>query len=107
MLKDDSNLTAIAEALIQITGKDPHWAESARGLMLALIMWEVRLSREVGRVYAVDANAYFSRSGPRLAEGVALLAGLLHPEHAVLARGAKPQHGRHVAICLDTPAARE
>lgn len=31
------------------------------------------------RVYAVDANAYFSRSGPRLAEGVALLAGLLHP----------------------------
>jgi iron complex transport system substrate-binding protein len=32
-----------------------------------------------GQVYAVDANAYFSRPGPRLADGVALLAHLLHP----------------------------
>jgi iron complex transport system substrate-binding protein len=32
------------------------------------------------RVFAVDANAYFSRPGPRLAEGVALLAHLLHPD---------------------------
>jgi iron complex transport system substrate-binding protein len=30
-------------------------------------------------VYAVDANSYFSRSGPRLAEGVAILAKILHP----------------------------
>jgi iron complex transport system substrate-binding protein len=32
------------------------------------------------RVFAVDANAYFSRPGPRLADGVALLAHLFHPE---------------------------
>ena len=32
------------------------------------------------RVFALDANAYFSRPGPRLAEGVALLAELLHPD---------------------------
>jgi iron complex transport system substrate-binding protein len=31
------------------------------------------------RVHAVDANAYFSRPGPRVVEGVALLASLLHP----------------------------
>jgi iron complex transport system substrate-binding protein len=31
------------------------------------------------RVFAVDANAYFSRPGPRLADGVALLAHLMHP----------------------------
>ncbi len=31
-------------------------------------------------VYAVDANAYFARPGPRIAEGVELLAHLLHPE---------------------------
>jgi iron complex transport system substrate-binding protein len=31
-----------------------------------------------GRVYAVDANSYFSRSGPRLADGTALLARLFH-----------------------------
>jgi iron complex transport system substrate-binding protein len=33
-----------------------------------------------GRVFAVNANAYFSRPGPRLADGVALLAHLFHPE---------------------------
>jgi iron complex transport system substrate-binding protein len=32
------------------------------------------------RVFAVDANSYFSRPGPRLAEGVALLAHLIHPD---------------------------
>jgi iron complex transport system substrate-binding protein len=30
-------------------------------------------------VYAVDANAYFARPGPRVSEGVELLAHLLHP----------------------------
>jgi iron complex transport system substrate-binding protein len=33
-----------------------------------------------GRVYAVDANAYFARPGPRLVEGVQLLAHLIHPD---------------------------
>lgn len=32
------------------------------------------------QVYAVNANAYFSRSGPRLVDGIELLANLLHPE---------------------------
>lgn len=32
------------------------------------------------RVVAVDANGYFSRPGPRLADGVEILAHLLHPE---------------------------
>ncbi len=32
------------------------------------------------RVFAVDANAYFSRPGPRLADGVELLAHLVHPD---------------------------
>ena len=32
------------------------------------------------RVFAVDANGYFSRPGPRLADGVALLAHLFHPD---------------------------
>jgi iron complex transport system substrate-binding protein len=31
-------------------------------------------------VYAVDANAYFARPGPRVAEGVELLGHLFHPE---------------------------
>lgn len=31
------------------------------------------------KVYAVDANAYFARPGPRVVEGVELLAHLFHP----------------------------
>jgi iron complex transport system substrate-binding protein len=33
-----------------------------------------------GEIYAVDASSYFSRPGPRLADGVAILAHLIHPE---------------------------
>ena len=33
-----------------------------------------------GRVYAVDANSYFARPGPRVVEGTELLAHLLYPE---------------------------
>jgi iron complex transport system substrate-binding protein len=33
-----------------------------------------------GRVYAVDANSYFARPGPRVVEGTELLAHLLHPD---------------------------
>jgi type IV secretion system protein VirD4 len=32
---------AVADALIKIEGKDPHWTESARGLITGVVMWEV------------------------------------------------------------------
>jgi iron complex transport system substrate-binding protein len=32
------------------------------------------------RVWAVDANSYFSRPAPRLVDGVEVLAHILHPE---------------------------
>jgi iron complex transport system substrate-binding protein len=34
----------------------------------------------LGRIVAVNANAFFSRPGPRIVDGVELLAELLHPE---------------------------
>ena len=34
---------------------------------------------DLGRVVAVDANAYFSRPGPRVVDGVELLAEVFHP----------------------------
>lgn len=33
-----------------------------------------------GRVYAADGSAYFSRPGPRLVDGVEILAALFHPD---------------------------
>jgi len=53
-------------------------------------IWNVFSSRESdffklpavqnGRVYAVDANSYFARPGPRVVEGAELLARLIHPD---------------------------
>lgn len=40
---------------------------------------DLRAVRE-GEVYALDGAAYFSRPGPRVIDGVALLAGLFDPE---------------------------
>jgi iron complex transport system substrate-binding protein len=45
----------------------------------------IELARELRRVpgaelYAVDANAYFARPGPRVVEGIELLAHLFHRE---------------------------
>lgn len=42
--------------------------------------WEELPAVRDGRVYAVDANAYFARPGPRMVDGVELLAHLIHPE---------------------------
>jgi iron complex transport system substrate-binding protein len=43
---------------------------------LARQMWSIPGTE----VYAVDANAYFARPGPRVVEGVELLAHLFHPD---------------------------
>ena len=52
------------------------------------------------RVVAVDASAYFSRPGPRLVDGIELLAHLLHP-----GRVPEPPEGRHAWVDVDSPAA--
>src|SRR5262245_58038461 len=42
--------------------------------------WNKLKAFQNGRIYLTDANSYFSRSGPRLVNGVELLAEILHPE---------------------------
>ena len=41
-----------------------------------------------GQIVAVDAAAYFSRPGPRLVDGLELLAHILHPDRVPTAPGA-------------------
>lgn len=43
------DVAGIGEALVEITGNDPHWSESARSLIVALIMWEVSEARRTHR----------------------------------------------------------
>jgi iron complex transport system substrate-binding protein len=52
----------------------------ARRVLLELPGWGELPAARSGRVWAVDANSYFSRPAPRLVEGVEILARILHPE---------------------------
>jgi iron complex transport system substrate-binding protein len=71
-------------------------ADQARDEYLSMGLpeqWNAMPAVRNGRVYALEANSYFSRSGPRLVTGVEALAKLFHPgvevsreaENAILA----------------------
>jgi iron complex transport system substrate-binding protein len=42
--------------------------------------WEKIPAFHSSRIYAVNASAYFSRSGPRIVDGLEMLAHIIHPE---------------------------
>jgi iron complex transport system substrate-binding protein len=48
--------------------------------------WSGLTAVRSGRVYFADGNAYFNRSGPRLADSARVIAEILHPE------GVPPTH---------------
>jgi type IV secretion system protein VirD4 len=61
---DDAS--AIGEALIKIEGSDPHWSESAQGLIVALVMWAKLRHREEAnlehvRTMLTEANEWVKR----------------------------------------------
>jgi iron complex transport system substrate-binding protein len=43
--------------------------------------WKSLAAVHENRVFAVDGNAYFNRSGPRLVDSLEILAHLFHPRH--------------------------
>ena len=59
-----------------------------------------RLAPLGARVVAVDASSYFSRPGPRLVDGIELLAHMLHPD-----RVPAPPDGRAVELDLGASGA--
>ncbi|HEV8045224.1 MAG TPA: ABC transporter substrate-binding protein, partial [Rubrobacter sp.] len=61
-------------------GFDAERAEREARSLSGLPGWSDLSSVRDGRVWAVDANSYFSRPAPRLVEGVEILARILHPE---------------------------
>jgi iron complex transport system substrate-binding protein len=57
----------------------------ARSAMEAFLLhrldgWSGLPAVKSGRVYAVDGSAYFNRPGPRLIDGLEILAAIIHPE---------------------------
>lgn len=45
---------AIAEALIKIEGDNPHWPESAQGLITGLVMWEAARPKKDGEIASLE-----------------------------------------------------
>ena len=43
-------------------------------------IWHQTPAAQKGNVYLVDANSYFSRPGPRLVEGIEIIARTIHPD---------------------------
>ena len=61
-------------------------ADQARNEYLAMAHaheWNAIPAVQSGRVYALEANSYFSRPGPRLVTGIEALAGVFHPSMSV------------------------
>jgi len=54
-------------------------ARKEAGILSGRPEWKGLSAVKNGEVYAVDANAYFSRPGPRTIEGAELLAHIFHP----------------------------
>jgi len=61
-------------------GFDAGRAAEEAGALIDLPGWSDLPAMKSGRVWAVDANSFFSRPAPRLVEGVEILARILHPE---------------------------
>jgi iron complex transport system substrate-binding protein len=57
--------------------------------------WSRLPAVQQGRVYVIDAGAYTSRSGPRLVQGLEILAEMIHPE--LFSGNIPPQGGLRVA----------
>ncbi len=74
-------LGAAAEVLVLMPcGFDAVRAAWEARVLPGIPGWEDLPAVRNGRVWAVDANSYYSRPAPRLVEGVEILARILHPE---------------------------
>jgi iron complex transport system substrate-binding protein len=74
-----SSWEQVAESRPDVVVVMPCGYDTGRAREEALAHREALEALGAGQVVAVDAAAYFSRPGPRLIEGLELLAGILHP----------------------------
>lgn len=66
--------------LLMPCGFDTRRAVKESAPLRALPGWSDLPAVKTGNVYALNGNAYFSRPGPRLIDGLEILARLIHPD---------------------------
>lgn len=83
------DVAGLGEALVMNdpNEKDPHWSDSARSLIVALIMWEVKLAKEQNRQPLLEnVRAMLTEAEERDADGIPI-TGLRHTASEILERG--------------------
>lgn len=65
--------------LVALCGFDVERSQQDLALLQDNPSWQTLPAVRTGRVYLIDGNAYFSRSGPRLVDSLEILAHSLHP----------------------------
>lgn len=76
------------ELVVMPCGFDAARAVAESAALTGRSQWQALEAVAAGRAYAVDGNAYFSRPGPRVVDGVELLASLFHPGTVAAPSGA-------------------
>jgi iron complex transport system substrate-binding protein len=79
----------IGEAQVDVTVFMPCGFDLAGAVAQAPQLLDRPEAAGLGRIIAVDANAYFSRPGPRVVDGVELLEQLLHGASGTQVSGAQ------------------
>jgi len=77
---EESSWELVAAAQPDVVVVMPCGYDAARALVEAEEHVDELRALGAGRVVAVDASSYFSRPGPRLIDGLELLAHILHPD---------------------------
>jgi iron complex transport system substrate-binding protein len=77
-----AEMLAVDPEVIALTpcGFGPERAAEEAQVLWRLEGWPNLTAVRKGRVYALDGNSYFSRPGPRVVDGVEMLAHIFHPE---------------------------
>ena len=67
--------------------------------------WGTLTAVREGHTWVLDGNAYFSRPGPRVVDGIELLGSLLHPDRVPTAAGTRSIHLAALAGSVQRPVA--
>jgi iron complex transport system substrate-binding protein len=73
----DARLEIIVLALC---GYDVARARQDYELLRRFPAFDTTPAAQTGKIYVVNASAYFSRPGPRIVDSLEILAGILHPD---------------------------
>jgi iron complex transport system substrate-binding protein len=84
--------------VLALCGYDINRAQRDYKLLRSFSEFESIPAARDGKIYLVDASAYFARPGPRIVDGLEILAGILHPREFPEFASRGPQDPRVVRV---------